>query len=55
MWRPGGDALNSTRGAPAKDLADLPGWNHDPNLEIQFAWIDFAYFTALILKWEIHL
>ncbi|KAI2608735.1 fructosyl amino acid oxidase [Hypoxylon fragiforme] len=28
-WRPGGDALRSKRGAPAKDLADMPGWNHD--------------------------
>ncbi|KAI2477253.1 Fructosyl peptide oxidase [Pyrenophora tritici-repentis] len=29
-WRPGtGDALKSRRGAPAKDLADMPGWQHD--------------------------
>jgi sarcosine oxidase/L-pipecolate oxidase len=29
-WRPGcGDALKSRRSAPAKDLADMPGWNHD--------------------------
>jgi sarcosine oxidase/L-pipecolate oxidase len=29
-WRPGsGDALKSRRGARAKDLADMPGWNHD--------------------------
>nr|6Y4J_A Chain A, Fructosyl Peptide Oxidase [Escherichia coli] len=29
-WRPGsGDALKSRREAPAKDLADMPGWNHD--------------------------
>lgn len=28
-WRPGGDALKSRRRAPAKDLADMPGWNHD--------------------------
>ncbi|KAE8832369.1 hypothetical protein PTNB85_06761 [Pyrenophora teres f. teres] len=29
-WRPGtGDALRSRRGAPAKDLADMPGWQHD--------------------------
>lgn len=29
-WRPGtGDALTSRRGAPAKDLADMPGWQHD--------------------------
>ncbi|KAF3766204.1 FAD dependent oxidoreductase [Cryphonectria parasitica EP155] len=29
-WRPGsGDARKSTRAAPAKDLADMPGWNHD--------------------------
>ncbi|KAL4959803.1 NAD(P)/FAD-dependent oxidoreductase [Aspergillus stella-maris] len=28
-WRPGGDALKSRRAAPAKDLADLPGWRHD--------------------------
>ncbi|KAF2184602.1 fructosyl peptide oxidase [Zopfia rhizophila CBS 207.26] len=28
-WRPGGDALKSRRKAPAKDLADMPGWNHD--------------------------
>ncbi|CAI7628190.1 unnamed protein product [Penicillium glandicola] len=31
-WRPGGDALKSRRGAPAKDLADMPGWKHDPKL-----------------------
>ncbi|KAF1842427.1 fructosyl amino acid oxidase [Cucurbitaria berberidis CBS 394.84] len=28
-WRPGGDALKSRRAAPAKDLADMPGWQHD--------------------------
>lgn len=29
-WRPGtGDALKSRRAAPAKDLADMPGWRHD--------------------------
>lgn len=28
-WRPGGDALKSRRAAPAKDLASMPGWNHD--------------------------
>ncbi|KAF5372842.1 hypothetical protein D9758_001474 [Tetrapyrgos nigripes] len=29
-WRPGsGDARKSRRAAPAKDLADLPGWKHD--------------------------
>ncbi|KAF4464509.1 FAD dependent oxidoreductase [Fusarium albosuccineum] len=28
-WRPGGDALKSRRAAPAKDLADMPGWKHD--------------------------
>ncbi|KAK8215256.1 hypothetical protein M8818_002268 [Zalaria obscura] len=28
-WRPGGDALRSRRAAPPKDLADMPGWNHD--------------------------
>lgn len=29
-WRPGsGDPLISRRAAPARDLADLPGWNHD--------------------------
>ena len=29
-WRPGsGDARKSTRAAPAKDLSELPGWNHD--------------------------
>ncbi|PVI07354.1 fructosyl peptide oxidase [Periconia macrospinosa] len=28
-WRPGGDALKSTRRGHAKDLADMPGWNHD--------------------------
>ncbi|THU81975.1 FAD dependent oxidoreductase [Dendrothele bispora CBS 962.96] len=28
-WRPGsGDARKSRRAAPAKDLADLPGWKH---------------------------
>ncbi|KAJ5892303.1 uncharacterized protein N7473_008531 [Penicillium subrubescens] len=31
-WRPGGDALKSRRAAPAKDLADMPGWNHDAKL-----------------------
>ncbi|CAI6074917.1 unnamed protein product [Clonostachys chloroleuca] len=31
-WRPGGDALKSTRAAPAKDLADMPGWKHDARL-----------------------
>ncbi|KAL1695869.1 FAD dependent oxidoreductase [Schizophyllum commune] len=29
-WRPGsGDARQSTRAAPAKDLSELPGWKHD--------------------------
>lgn len=29
-WRPGsGDPRKSRRAAPAKDLADMPGWNHD--------------------------
>lgn len=31
-WRPGGDALKSRRAAPAKDLVDMPGWNHDAKL-----------------------
>ncbi|GLI82053.1 hypothetical protein PoHVEF18_010453 [Penicillium ochrochloron] len=31
-WRPGGDALKSRRAAPAKDLADMPGWKHDAKL-----------------------
>ncbi|KAJ4181629.1 hypothetical protein NW755_010898 [Fusarium falciforme] len=31
-WRPGGDALKSRRAAPAKDLADMPGWKHDARL-----------------------
>ncbi|KAJ5257689.1 hypothetical protein N7524_009245 [Penicillium chrysogenum] len=31
-WRPGGDALKSKRSAPAKDLADMPGWKHDAKL-----------------------
>ncbi|CAG7915988.1 unnamed protein product [Penicillium olsonii] len=31
-WRPGGDALKSRRGAPAKDLADMPGWRHDAKI-----------------------
>jgi len=31
-WRPGGDALKSGRDAPAKDLADMPGWEHDAKL-----------------------
>ncbi|KUL82077.1 hypothetical protein ZTR_09111 [Talaromyces verruculosus] len=31
-WRPGGDALKSTRGARAKDLSDMPGWKHDAKL-----------------------
>lgn len=29
-WRPGGDALKSRRAAQARDLADMPGWKHDP-------------------------
>ncbi|KAH9886896.1 fructosyl peptide oxidase [Xylariomycetidae sp. FL2044] len=33
-WRPGGDPLKSRRAAPAKDLADLPGWRHDPEAKI---------------------
>ncbi|KAJ4422365.1 hypothetical protein N0V82_003019 [Gnomoniopsis sp. IMI 355080] len=33
-WRPGsGDARKSTRATQAKDLADMPGWNHDKDLE----------------------
>lgn len=33
-WRPGsGDARKSRRAARAKDLADLPGWKHDEDLE----------------------
>jgi sarcosine oxidase/L-pipecolate oxidase len=33
-WRPGiGDALKSRREAPAKDLADMPGWRHDDDAE----------------------
>lgn len=33
-WRPGsGDARKSTRAAPAKDLADMPGWQHDEDVE----------------------
>ncbi|WWC69044.1 uncharacterized protein I206_102980 [Kwoniella pini CBS 10737] len=33
-WRPGsGDALKSRRAAPARDLADLPGWNHDGSVD----------------------
>lgn len=29
-WRPGsGDSRKSTRAAPAKDLSEMPGWNHD--------------------------
>ncbi|KAL3480917.1 FAD dependent oxidoreductase [Aspergillus californicus] len=31
-WRPGGDALKSRRSAPAKDLADMPGWKNDAKL-----------------------
>ncbi|KAL4918389.1 FAD dependent oxidoreductase [Aspergillus aurantiobrunneus] len=31
-WRPGGDALKSIRAAPAKDLADMPGWRHDAKM-----------------------
>jgi hypothetical protein len=31
-WRPGGDALKSRRAAPARDLADMPGWNHDTKI-----------------------
>ncbi|KAI1767953.1 fructosyl amino acid oxidase [Hypoxylon sp. FL1150] len=32
-WRSGGDALKSRRSAPAKDLADMPGWCHDEDSE----------------------
>jgi sarcosine oxidase/L-pipecolate oxidase len=33
-WRPGqGDARKSIRAAPAKDLADMPGWKHDQDNE----------------------
>jgi hypothetical protein len=33
-WRPGqGDALKSTRAARAKDLADMPGWKHDDDVD----------------------
>ena len=28
-WRPGGDAVKGRRAAPARDLADMPGWRHD--------------------------
>ncbi|KAF2028028.1 FAD dependent oxidoreductase [Setomelanomma holmii] len=38
-WRPGiGDPLKSRRAAPAKDLADMPGWNHDelPKSKLQY-------------------
>ncbi|KAJ3454495.1 hypothetical protein MRS44_013095 [Fusarium solani] len=31
-WRPWDDALKSRRAAPAKDLADMPGWKHDARL-----------------------
>ncbi|OJJ86140.1 NAD(P)/FAD-dependent oxidoreductase [Aspergillus glaucus CBS 516.65] len=31
-WRPGGDALKSTHGSPAKDLADMPGWKDNSRL-----------------------
>ncbi|KAL2859423.1 FAD dependent oxidoreductase [Aspergillus pseudodeflectus] len=31
-WRPGGDALKSRRAAPAKDLADMPGWRNEAKL-----------------------
>ncbi|KAI0018226.1 fructosyl amino acid oxidase [Xylariomycetidae sp. FL0641] len=34
-WRPGGDARKSRRAAPAKDLADMPGWNHDSTSRIK--------------------
>ncbi|KAF2791578.1 fructosyl amino acid oxidase [Melanomma pulvis-pyrius CBS 109.77] len=34
-WRPGqGDALKSRRAAPAKDLADMPGWKHDEKAKL---------------------
>lgn len=33
-WRPGGDPLKSRRAAPAKDLADMPGWNHDNHVPL---------------------
>jgi len=36
-WRPGGDALKSTRDAPAKDLADMPGWKHGEDSETKLA------------------
>ncbi|KAL4929743.1 NAD(P)/FAD-dependent oxidoreductase [Aspergillus undulatus] len=31
-WRPGGDALKSRRAAPAKDLADMPGWRNESKM-----------------------
>ncbi|KAL4746967.1 hypothetical protein BDW72DRAFT_183787 [Aspergillus terricola var. indicus] len=32
-WRPGsGDALKSRRAAPAKDLADMPGWRNEAKM-----------------------
>lgn len=31
-WRPGGDALTSRRAGPARDLADMPGWQNDARL-----------------------
>ncbi|KUI67686.1 L-saccharopine oxidase [Cytospora mali] len=34
-WRPGsGDARKSTRAAPAKDLSEMPGWNHDDDAKL---------------------
>lgn len=34
-WRPGsGDARKSTRAAPAKDLSEMPGWNHDKDAKL---------------------
>ncbi|WVW79839.1 hypothetical protein I302_101809 [Kwoniella bestiolae CBS 10118] len=40
-WRPGsGDALKSRRAAAARDLADLPGWNHDGETDSIAASID---------------
>lgn len=34
-WRPGsGDARKSTRAARAKDLSEMPGWNHDKEAKL---------------------
>ncbi|KAH8197595.1 hypothetical protein TruAng_008227 [Truncatella angustata] len=56
-WRPGGDALKSRRAAPPKDLADMPGWKHDPkfSLEADYEGFDATEQHAVQMDLEIQL